>query len=689
MFYLKIYRSPKTMATSTVEQINISATANNNPLQHFDQIIALRTIKTIEKLFNSFDRKNMILLIALFGADFIKKELTNVLSSAYQTMKKRVLSFEFRTYLLIIWNKLMFSRTQKTIIDTPVELPLNRSDISFTANAIFYENLYNYIYENTDSNVSFKSTDLQLKQHGKSEYTNTIDIENICIQYNGATIRLINNFKYIESVKNNIKKFKSCELHSTLKPKLSKSTYRDIFDFLPFDNLREDVGAGTTPVNANLKDDGTYIHLCKDITLAIHKKYKLACGTLYSYVIINYLLLTVSKYSESFYTVELIPAVGKVFNFFGIVELTVEQKHIDNCGIRKFNPQTVRDRDALTDMYLSYKINKTDSIIIRQEHTDSNINLRNNWLTFLDQLNTKALNNLDGSGDEIEIFDVKIDVQKTITQKGSPRQITKRMVGDTEEEIVIEAVEEQSDTKTNIEFELVNCTYKDFSTLYLKKRDHHVLSTTLSSFRDKRDIYRDLGLPYKFGALLYGVPGCGKSSAILAIASYLQKDIYYLDFTNIKTNNDLKAVFNKINKEMSSNGIIVMEDIDVMTNIVHDRSLGHYDNSELTLECFLNLLQGSLTADGSVFIATTNNIDILDPAFVRDGRFDVKIHLEECDHFQMNEIYNRFFNRDIPENMRHKLPELTITPAKFISKLLPYILTDATDETIIENILNE
>lgn len=189
----------------------------------------------------------------------------------------------------------------------------------------------------------------------------------------------------------------------------------------------------------------------------------------------------------------------------------------------------------------------------------------------------------------------------------------------------------------------------------------------------------NLGLPYKFGALLYGEPGTGKSSAINAIASFLQKDIYYLDLTNVKTNDELKKIFSYVNKEKSKNGIIVIEDIDAMTDVVHIRTKDT-KNSELTLECFLNLLQGSLTHNGTTFVITTNHIEKLDPALYRDGRFDIKIHLSACDHYQMQTIYKKFFNKEIPEELLKKIPENKITPATLIQKLLPYILKPDTDD---------
>ncbi len=143
----------------------------------------------------------------------------------------------------------------------------------------------------------------------------------------------------------------------------------------------------------------------------------------------------------------------------------------------------------------------------------------------------------------------------------------------------------------------------------------------------------------------------------------------------MKTNEELKMVFNHVNKELNQNAIIVMEDIDAMTDIVHIRTEST-KNSELTLECFLNLLQGTLTSSGSIFLATTNHLEKLDPAFYRDGRFDIKIKLEECDHHQFNLIYNKFFSRNISQNLLDNIPEMKFTPATVIQNLMPYILNE-------------
>ena len=238
--------------------------------------------------------------------------------------------------------------------------------------------------------------------------------------------------------------------------------------------------------------------------------------------------------------------------------------------------------------------------------------------------------------------------------------------------------------------ELINKSYRDFDTIYLKKTDEIKLKSSLDKFYTKKELFNSLGLSNKLCILLHGEFGTGKSSTIHAIASKLKKDIYYLSFSNIiKTNEDLHNVFNYI---VNNNGIIVTEDIDTIGKLVHKKE-DDFDEfnpkseiiKELTLEYFLNLLQGTITPDGLIFIATTNNLDRIDPVFYRDGRFDLKIHMSRCDHYQMNMIYNKLIKRNIPSNLLKKIPENKYTPTQFIFNIKDYISAiDTTDAIILE-----
>jgi SpoVK/Ycf46/Vps4 family AAA+-type ATPase len=111
--------------------------------------------------------------------------------------------------------------------------------------------------------------------------------------------------------------------------------------------------------------------------------------------------------------------------------------------------------------------------------------------------------------------------------------------------------------------------------------------------------------------------------------------------------------------------------------------LNSVDN-ELSLEYLLNVLQGTLTIDDSITIVTTNYIDHLDPAFYRDGRFDVKLELKLCDHFQINSIYEKILGRKLDSGLLRRIPIDTYSPATIIYHVKDYIFNqDACDDDIM------
>ena len=128
--------------------------------------------------------------------------------------------------------------------------------------------------------------------------------------------------------------------------------------------------------------------------------------------------------------------------------------------------------------------------------------------------------------------------------------------------------------------------------------------------------------------------GTGKSSTIACVASYLSRDIYYVSLKEIRTDDELLRVVSFVNTQ--GNGCIVFEEIE--KNVPHlvcteeylasiavselpstSRTLTELGEPRLTLECLLNVLQGTLTQSGTVFCATTNHIDRLQPALFRSG----------------------------------------------------------------------
>ena len=251
--------------------------------------------------------------------------------------------------------------------------------------------------------------------------------------------------------------------------------------------------------------------------------------------------------------------------------------------------------------------------------------------------------------------------------------------------------------ESSVEVELIQTSHKSIDTMYFKQQDEKKLMSVIEKFHSKKDLLHSLGLPNKLCILLNGPPGTGKSSAILTIASYLQKNIYYFSFENVRTNDDMNKMVNHVVKNCNE-GIVVIEDIDAIGDFVLARNHDYVEittsetilsnTKELSLAYFLNLLQGTITPDGLVFIATTNHLDKLDPAFYRDGRFDVKITMTEADAYQLQKIYKQFIGRPIPDKFICQLEDKRITPATFIFTIKDYICDEYTDEEILSSFLN-
>jgi chaperone BCS1 len=218
----------------------------------------------------------------------------------------------------------------------------------------------------------------------------------------------------------------------------------------------------------------------------------------------------------------------------------------------------------------------------------------------------------------------------------------------------------------------------------------------VESFKNDKERLKDLGIPNKLGIMLYGEPGTGKTTTIITIATYLGRDIFYVNLNGIKTNQELKMLFDYVNLKHTGGGIIVLEDIDAMTNVVYkrkylDESAVFQDgNDNLSLEYLLNLLDGTLTYDDSIVIITTNHFEKLDPALYRSGRMDKCVEMLKADHYQISKIYKRFIQRDIDPDVLGKIKQDYWTPADVIFHLKNYVKrTELSDYEIMNHFISK
>ena len=162
---------------------------------------------------------------------------------------------------------------------------------------------------------------------------------------------------------------------------------------------------------------------------------------------------------------------------------------------------------------------------------------------------------------------------------------------------------------------------RDFSTLFFDNHIEEDIKKFLDNWIENESIYRNRGLLFKTGILLYGNPGTGKSSIANAIAAYLDCNIITIDMTNFASL-DIAGISTTINAD-SSRYIILLDEIDVLFS---NRDNNSKDQNEAISKLLL-LLDSVQSPDNVVFVATTNYVDRLDPALIRKGRFDKKIEI--------------------------------------------------------------
>jgi Cdc6-like AAA superfamily ATPase len=167
---------------------------------------------------------------------------------------------------------------------------------------------------------------------------------------------------------------------------------------------------------------------------------------------------------------------------------------------------------------------------------------------------------------------------------------------------------------------------RGLDSIALDEKQEILLKKELDTFVNNKNFYEKIGMPYRRGILLYGKPGTGKTSLINAISAYLSRDIYHLNLKIIKDDSELSATFSAI----PSNQLIVLEDVDAQSTVLHNRNekininksfvneksisienllkKRELTNSHFSLSAFLACLDGHIISEGNIIIMTTNHV---------------------------------------------------------------------------------
>ncbi|MEK7626274.1 MAG: ATP-dependent zinc metalloprotease FtsH [Patescibacteria group bacterium] len=184
---------------------------------------------------------------------------------------------------------------------------------------------------------------------------------------------------------------------------------------------------------------------------------------------------------------------------------------------------------------------------------------------------------------------------------------------------------------------------KSKARLYGNEKDKVLFKDIAGSKESKQDLeevvdflkhpkkFEDVGAKIPKGVLLVGPPGTGKTMLARAVAGEAGVPFFSISgsefvemFVGVGASR-VRDLFSKAKKNAPC--IIFVDEIDAVGRRRGSGMGGGHDEREQTLNQILVEMDGFEQGQNVIVLAATNRADVLDPALLRPGRFDRRVHI--------------------------------------------------------------
>ncbi len=219
-------------------------------------------------------------------------------------------------------------------------------------------------------------------------------------------------------------------------------------------------------------------------------------------------------------------------------------------------------------------------------------------------------------------------------------------------------------------------TFKDVAGLQEEKEELE----EIVSFLKEPARFLQVGARIPKGVILVGPPGTGKTLLAKAVAGEAGVPFFSIsgsDFVEMFVGvgaSRVRDLFEEAKKHHPC--IIFIDEIDAVARRRGTGMGGGHDEREQTLNQLLVEMDGFGVNEGTIVMAATNRVDILDPAILRPGRFDRQVAVGRPDVKGREEILQIYANgKPLADDV--DLEEISRTTAGFTGADLENLMNEA------------